>query len=513
MDINAEVEKLKQMEEQARLGEGEEVIAKQHAQGKLTARERIQHFLDKDTFMEIDLFSQHQCYDFGMEKNRPWGDGVVSGWGLVNGRKVFVYAQDFTVLGGTVGFAHAQKICNLMDLARKAKAPIVSLIDSGGARIQEGSGAYSMVFYQNIMTSGVVPQIAAIMGNCAGGGVYSPALHDFILMVEGTSQMFITGPVVLKEATGEEISMQDLGGVKPHSTISGVCDFVTKNDQECLDRIRKLLGFLPSSYTEKPQRVETGDVHDRCDEGILKILPENPRSGYDMRKIIYAIVDNGDFFEVKANFARNILTGFARLGGYSSGIVANQPMVAAGCLDSDASDKAARFYRVCDCYNIPIICLVDVPGYLPGVKEEHKGIIRHGAKMLYGFTEATVPKITLVIRKAYGGSYSAMGSKAMGADLVLAWPTAEMAIMGPEAAVNVLYRKEIGQAEDKEVFRRQKVEEYREKFTTPYHGASKQIIDLIIKPQETRLQLIRALEALKDKDEMPPRRKHGNIPL
>lgn len=513
MDLKKEVERLKELEEQAKLGEGKEVIERIHAQGKLAARERLELLVDKGTFVELNMFAQHQCSDFDLDKRRPWGDALVSGWGLIEGRKVWVYAQDFTVLGGTVGFAHAQKICNVMRMAKGAGAPVVALLDSGGARIQEGSGAYSMVFSENIMTSGVVPQISAIMGNCAGGGVYSPALTDFIFMVEGTSQMFITGPVVIKEATGEEISMQDLGGAKPHSQISGVCDFVARNDETCLEMIRKLLSFLPSSYKEKPPLVSTGDDPKRCDRGLLDIIPANPRAAFDMHQVISRIVDNSDFCEVKAAFARNIITGFARLGGRSVGIVANQPLMAAGCLDSDASDKAARFYRFCDCFNIPIITLVDVPGYLPGVNEEHKGIIRHGAKMLFGFTEATVPKITCVIRKAYGGSYSAMGSKAMGADLVLAWPTAEMAIMGPEAAVNVLYRKEIEAAADKQQFRQQKVAEYRDKFTTPYYGASRQIIDIIIKPQETRPMLIAALEALENKEERPPQRKHGNIPL
>lgn len=513
MILRKELEGLEELERQAMLGEGEEAIKRQHAQGKLTARERIDLLVDKGSFVELNMFAQHRCYDFDMEKRRPWGDAVAAGYGKVDGRVVYLYAQDFTVLGGSVGFTHAEKIRNLIRMAQRAKAPVIALIDSSGARIQEGSGAYSLVFYENIMASGVVPQISAIMGNCAGGGVYSPALTDFILMVDGTSQMFITGPTVIKEATGEEISMQELGGAKPQSQISGNCDFVAQSEEECLQMIKKLLSFLPSSYLEKPPGVDTGDDPNRCDESLLDILPENPRAAFDMHHIISKIVDNGDFFEVKARFARNMITGFARLGGYSVGIVANQPLVAAGCLDCDASDKAARFYRFCDCFNIPIICLVDVPGYLPGVKEEYKGIIRHGAKMLYGFSEATVPKITCVIRKAYGGSYSAMGAKVMGSDIVFAWPSAEVAVMGPEGAVNILYRKEIEKVEDKEQFRKQKIEEYREKFTTPYHGASKQIVDVIIKPQETRPQLIRALELLKDKSERIPERKHGNIPL
>ncbi|MDO8491065.1 MAG: acyl-CoA carboxylase subunit beta, partial [Dehalococcoidia bacterium] len=481
--------------------------------GKLTARERIEMLFDKGAFVELDMFAQHDCHDFDMQQKRPLGDGVVGGWGKVNGRTVYAYAQDFTQLGGTVGFAHAKKVCNVIQLARETRSPIVALLDSGGARIQEGSGAYSQIFYENIVTSGVVPQISAVMGNCAGGGVYSPALTDFVFMVDKTSQMFITGPLVIKEATGEEITMQELGGAKPHSQVSGVCDFVSATDQDCIQSIRKLLGFLPSSYAEKPPSISNDDDPERRDDDLARVLPQNRRTPFDMRKVISSIVDNGDFLEVKAGFARNMLTGFARLNGQPVGIVANQPMVLAGCLETNSSDKAAKFYRTCDCYNIPIICLVDVPGYLPGVAEEHKGIIRHGAKMLYGFTEATVPKITCVVRKAYGGAYSAMGSKAMGSDMVFAWPSAEVAIMGPEAAVSVLYRKEIESAEDKAKLRREKADEYREKFTTPYYGASRQIIDIVIRPEETRPILIKALEALKGKQVAAPSRKHGNIPL
>jgi len=513
MILRKEIEKLEELEREVVLGEGREAIERQHAQGKLTARERIELLIDKGSFVELNMFAQHQCHDFDMERRRPWGDVVVTGYGKIEGRMVYLYAQDFTALGGSVGFTHAEKICNLIRMAQRAKAPVIALIDSSGARIQEGSGAYSLVFYQNIMASGVVPQISAIMGNCAGGGVYSPALTDFIFMVDGTSQMFITGPAVIREATGEEISMQDLGGAKPQSEISGNCDFVARGEEECLKMIKKLMSFLPPSYLEKPLVLDTGDDSNRCDESLLDVLPENPRAAFDMHQIISKIVDNGDFFEVKARFARNIITGFARLGSYSVGIVANQPLIAAGCLDCDVSDKAARFYRFCDCFNIPIICLVDVPGYLPGVKEEHKGIIRHGAKMLYAFSEASVPKITCIIRKAYGGAYSAMGAKAMGSDIIFAWPSAEVAVMGPEGAVSILYRKEIEKAEDKEQFRKQKITEYRERFTTPYYGASRQIVDRIIKPQETRPELIKALDLLRNKSQTMPGKKHGNIPL
>jgi len=514
MGMEKELEKLSRTEEETRLGAGKKAIERQHNQGKLTARERVDLFFDKGTFVELNMFAQHQCHEFGMQEKRPLGDAVVTGYGKVHGRVVYLYAQDFTVLGGSVGAAHAEKICNLMRMARRAQAPIVGLIDSSGARIQEGMiGTYSRLFSENILTSGVVPQISAAMGYCAGGGAYSPALTDFIFMVEGTSQMFITGPGVIKAATGEEISMQDLGGAKPHSELSGVCDMVAKNDEECLTMIKALLSFLPASYCEKPPSVDTGDDPNRRDETLVDIVPTDPKRPYDMYEVISRIVDKGEFFDVKANFARNMITGFARLDGRAVGIVANQPLVMAGSLDCDASDKAARFYRTCDCFNVPIVTFIDVPGYLPGVKQEHQGIIRHGAKMLYGFREATVPKISCVIRKAYGGSYFAMGSKTMGADIVLSWPSAEIAVMGAEGAVGVLYKKELDQAEDKEQFRQQKMEEYCTTFSTPYFSATKQVVDIIIRPQETRPHLIKALELLENKSEEIPARKHGNIPL
>jgi acetyl-CoA carboxylase carboxyltransferase component len=512
--MRKELEKLIELEQKARLGDGEKAIEKQHQQGKLTARERLDNLFDSGTFVELNLFAQHEFHGFGMEKRRPLGDGVVTGYGKIDGRLVYVYAQDFTVLGGSVGSVHARKVCHVMELAQKAMAPIVGLIDTSGARIQEGMrGTYSPIFAANIDASGVVPQISAIMGNCAGGGVYSPALTDFIFMVEGTSQMFITGPNVIKAVTGEEITMQELGGAKPQSTISGVCDIVTKNDEECLKEIKRLLSFLPSSYMDKPPEIDTGDSPDRCDESLDGIVPENPREAYNMYNIISRIVDNGEFFDVKANFAKNMITGFARLGGQPVGIIANQPMMLAGALDCDASDKAAKFYITCDCYNVPIISLIDVPGYLPGVHEEHKGIIRHGAKMLYGYREATVPKISCIIRKAYGGSLFAMGSKSMGGDIAFSWPTAEIAVMGAEGAVNVLYRKELDAAEDKEKFKQEKIEEYRNTFSTPYWSAGVQVIDIIIKPSETRPQLIKALDMLKGKVYDRPKKKHGNIPL
>lgn len=511
--LKKEIERLKQIEEEARLGGGKRKIEEQHSQGKLTARERIDHLIDPGTFVELSMLAQHQCTDFGMEKNRPWGDGVVTGYGKVAGRTVFVYAQDFTVMGGSVGQVHGQKIAALIRLARQAHAPVVGLIDSAGGRIQEGSGAYSLIFAENVESSGVIPQISAIMGNCAGGGVYSPALTDFILMVEKTSQMFITGPLVIKEVTGEEVSSQELGGAKVHGQISGVADLVCKNDEDCIVMIKKLLSYLPSSYLEKPPTQTTSDDPHRCEEKILEILPDSGKKVYDMRRIINLIVDDGDFFELKSGFARNMIIGLARMNGRVVGIVANNPFFLASAIDCDAADKAARFIRTCDCFNIPLISLVDVPGYLPGVKEEHKGIIRHGAKMLYAWKEATVPKITCVIRKAYGGAFAAMGNKELGTDLVLAWPTTEIAIMGAEGAVSILYRREIEAAADKERVREEKIQEYREKFMTPYYTASKRQLDILIKPQETRPQIIKALEMLENKKVTRAERKHGNIPL
>jgi len=513
MGVKELVKELERIEQEAKAGGGPAAVEKQHERGKLTARERIDLLFDKGTFVELGLFAQHQCHDFGMEERRPWGDAVITGYGNVNGRKVFVYSQDFTVLGGTVGFTHASKVAEAMRMAVKAKAPMVGFVDTGGGRIQEGSGTYSLMFYEHVRGSGVIPQVSCILGSCAGGGCYSPALTDFIFMVGGISQMFISGPRVIKEATGEEITNEELGGPKPHSRISGVCDFVLENERDCIEQVKKLLSFLPSSCYEKPPIVDTGDDPYRCGPELLEIIPPEPKSPYDMKRVIRHIVDNGDFFEVKANFAPNIVTGFARIGGYPVGIVANQPLVMAGSIDCDASDKAGRFYRFCDCFNIPIITLADVPGYLPGVKEEYKGIIRHGAKMLYGYIEADVPKILCVVRKAYGGSWAAMGSKTMGADLALAWPTAEMAIMGAEGAVEVLYKKEIEAAEDKEAVRRERRKEYREKFSSPYHYAGRMVVDLIIKPDETRPHLFRALQLLWDKTGERIPRKHGNIPL
>lgn len=511
--IKDEIEKLRQVEKAALAGGGKKYIEEQHRIGKLIARERIEKLMDPGTFVEVNMLAQHQCTDFGMEKNRPWGDGVITGYGKVDGRVVFLYAQDFTIMGGSVGRVHGQKIASLIRMAREANAPMVGLIDSAGGRIQEGSGAYSLIFAENVESSGVIPQISAIMGNCAGGGVYSPALTDFIFMVDKTSQMFITGPLVIKEVTGKEVGSQELGGARVHSQISGVADFVCQNELDCLAKVKKLLRFLPSSFIQKPPVIPAVDDPGRCEEALAEIIPDSPKKVYDMRRLISLIVDNGEFLEIKAGFARNMVVSLARMNGRPVGIVANNPLFLASAIDCDAADKAARFIRTCDCFNIPLISLVDVPGYLPGVKEEHKGIIRHGAKMLYAWKEATVPKVTCIIRKAYGGAFSAMSNKEMGADLVLAWPTTEIAIMGAEGAVRILFRKEIDAAADKEKVREEKIQEYREKFMTPYYTASKRQLDILIRPQETRPQIIRALEMLENKTVARVERKHGNIPL
>jgi len=511
--IRKEIERLRQIEEVASAGGGQKKVDEQHAAGKLTARERIDRLIDTGTFVELSMLAQHQCTDFGMEKNRPWGDGVITGYGKVDGRIVFLYAQDFTVMGGSAGLVHCMKIASLIHTARQALAPVVGLVDSAGGRIQEGSGTYSLIFAENVEASGVIPQISAIMGNCAGGGVYSPALTDFTFMVDKTSQMFITGPLVIKEVTAQDVGSQELGGARIHSQISGVADVIAQDDLDCIAKVKKLLNFLPCSYHEKPPVIPSNDDPQRCEEALVDLLPDSPKKVYDMRRLISLVVDNQEFFEVKTGFARNMVTGFARMGGRSVGIVANNPLFLAAAIDCDAADKAARFIRTCDCFNIPLISLVDVPGYLPGIKEEYKGIIRHGAKMLYAWKEATVPKITCIIRKAYGGSYAAMNSKEMGADIVLAWPTAEIAIMGAEGAVRVLYRKEIDAAEDKKRVREEKIQEYQEKFMTPYYTAAKRQLDILIRPQETRPQIIKALDMLGNKKIIKAEKKHGNIPL
>ncbi|HID94605.1 MAG TPA: acyl-CoA carboxylase subunit beta [Candidatus Latescibacteria bacterium] len=512
MGMEKELKKLDELEREARSGGGPKRIEKQHAAGKLTARERLDLLLDKGSFVELGMFAQHQCYDFGMEKRRPWGDGVITGYGKIDGRLVYVYAQDFTVMGGSVGRVHGQKVAEAHRMAREAGVPIIGLIDSAGGRIQEGGG-YSQIFYENVITSGVVPQISAVMGNCSGGGVYSPALTDFIIMIEKVSQMFIAGPAVVKAATGADLTPQELGGTHIHSRISGVCDLVASDDKSCIQLIKDLLSYLPSNYREMAERKECNDPPDRVEESLCELVPVDAKRSYDMRKVIQAIVDRGDFLEIKPDWAKNIITGFARLNGYSVGIIANQPKFLAGVIDCDASDKAARFINICNAFNIPLINLVDVPGYLPGLKEEKKGIIRHGAKMLYAYGRATVPKITCYIRKSYGGATPAMCSKPMGTDVAMGWPTTEIAVMGAEGAVNVLYRKELAEAEDREKVFEEKVKEYRENFNTPYYAASRRMIDMIIRPQETRLNLILTLEMLINKRETKPEKRHGIMPV
>ncbi len=510
------IEVLEEKRKRALAGGGPERVKKQHDSGKLTARERIALLLDEGSFVELGTFVESRCTDFGMDKKRVPGDGVVTGYGMVNGRLVFVYAQDFTVLGGSLGEMHAAKISGLMDLAMKVGAPVIGLNDSGGARIQEGVDSlrgYGDIFFRNTLASGVIPQITAIMGPCAGGAVYSPAITDFVFMVDKTSYMFITGPQVIKAVTGEEVTFEELGGAAVHNTRSGNAHFIAADDRQCIEMIKALLSYLPSNNMEEPPVVPTGDPPDRMDPQLDSIVPDDPKKGYDMKDIIARVVDAGTFMEVHAHFATNIIVGFARLNGSTVGIVANQPNVLAGSLDIDASDKAARFIRFCDAFNIPILTFVDVPGYLPGVGQEHGGIIRHGAKLLYAYSEATVPKITVIVRKAYGGAYIAMGSKHLGADIVYAYPTAEIAVMGPEGAVRIVFRKEIKAAEDRAEKERELATDYREKFANPYVAAARGYVDDVILPSETRPRLIMALEALRTKREDRPMKKHGNIPL
>ncbi|MGI9951782.1 carboxyl transferase domain-containing protein [Moorellaceae bacterium AZ2] len=497
-------------------GGGEKRIAKQHEQGKKTARERLEVLLDPGSFQEIDAFVTHRCTLFGMDKTEAPGEGVVTGVGTIEGRPVAVFAQDFTVLGGSLGEMHAKKICKVMDLAMKVGMPIIGLNDSGGARIQEGVDAlsgYGQIFYRNTLASGVVPQIAAIMGPCAGGAVYSPALMDFIFMVQGSSEMFITGPQVIKAVTGEEVSAQQLGGALTHNQTSGVAHFAAENEDQCLSLIRTLLSYLPSNNMEDPPFKETGDDPGREEEALLGVVPEDPNKAYDMREVIIRSVDIGSFFEVQSLYAPNIITAFARLNGRVIGIIANQPAFMAGCLDINCSDKAARFIRFCDAFNIPIVNYVDVPGFLPGTNQEYGGIIRHGAKMLHAYSEATVPKITLIVRKAYGGAYLAMCSRDLGADVVYAWPCAEIAVMGPEGAANIIFRKEIEAAADPGKARQEKIAEYRDLFANPYVAAQRGYIDAVIDPRQTRRHLVQALELLATKRETRPAKKHGNIPL
>lgn len=500
----------------ARLGGGQQRIETQHKKGKLTARERLDLLLDPGTFNELDMFVTHRASDFGLDEQKFLGDGVVTGYGQIEGRLVYVFSQDFTVFGGSLSEAHAEKICKIMDLATKNGAPVIGLNDSGGARIQEGVvslGAYADIFLRNTLASGVIPQISAIMGPCAGGAVYSPAITDFIFMVEKTSYMFVTGPNVVKSVTHEDVTFEDLGGARVHNTTSGVAHFACPDEPDCIRMIRQLLSYLPANNMEDPPRIQPSDPPTRAEEALDSIIPDNPNKPYDMKVVIQHVVDDGEFFEVQEHFAPNIIVGFSRLNGRPVGIVAQQPRALAGVLDINASDKAARFVRFCDCFNIPIITFVDVPGFLPGTDQELNGIIRHGAKLLYAYCEATVPKITVITRKAYGGAYDVMSSKHVRGDINYAWPTAEIAVMGAEAAVNILFKDEIEKAEDSEQRRKELIAEYIAKFNNPYIAASRGYIDEIIEPHSTRHKLINALEMLKNKRDTNPPKKHGNIPL
>jgi propionyl-CoA carboxylase beta chain len=508
--------RLEALNEAALAGGGAARIEKQHAAGKLTARERIELLVDPGTFVELDRLVTHRCHDFGMQAQKVPGDGVVIGWGLVDGRKICLYAQDFTVVGGSLSSAHAGKICKLMDLAMKVGAPIVGLNDSGGARIQEGVqslAGYADIFLRNTLASGVVPQISLIMGPCAGGAVYSPAITDFVIMVEGSSYMFITGPEVTKTVTGEEVTKEQLGGAKTHAAKSGVCHMTAADDQTALMALRELLSYLPSNNTEDAPRADSVPPVDHDIPELDDMVPTASSKPYDIKKVIQAVVDDGKLFEIHAAYAQNIVVGFARIDGRSVGVVANQPMVLAGCLDIHASIKAARFVRFCDCFNIPLVTFVDVPGFLPGTDQEYGGIITHGAKLLFAYAEATVPKITIITRKAYGGAYDVMASKHIRADYNLAFPTAEIAVMGPEGAVNIVYRREIQAADDPDAARAQFVTEYRDKFANPYKAAELGFIDEVIAPRTLRRRLASALGMLADKAESLPRKKHGNIPL
>ncbi len=513
---NPKIEEMHQIKAQGRLGGGQERIDAQHQRGRLTARERIDLLLDKGSFREIDAFVLHRTTDFGLDKQKYLGDSVVTGWGTMEGRLVYIFSQDFTVFGGSLGEAHAEKICKIMDMAMKNGAPIVGLNDSGGARIQEGVvslGGYADIFLRNTLASGVIPQISVITGPCAGGAVYSPALTDFIIMVCGSSYMFVTGPEVVKTVTHEEVSFEELGGAGVHSEVSGVCHMAADTEADALYLIRKLITYLPQNNMEDPPFVPNGDDPLRMERALDNLVPDDPSKPYDIKQVIHAVVDDGQFLEIHEAYAANIVVGFARLGGHSVGIVANQPAVLAGVLDIKSSEKAARFVRFCDSFNIPIITFVDVPGFLPGTGQEHGGIIRAGSKLLYAYCEATVPKLTVVTRKAYGGAYDVMSSKHIRGDLNLAWPTAEIAVMGPDGAVNIIFRKELAQAGDPLKRKSELVAEYREKFANPYVAASRGYIDDVIEPRETRPRLINALEMLSNKRDTNPPKKHGCIPL
>jgi acetyl-CoA carboxylase carboxyltransferase component len=516
MTVDPDVAKLRKLKQEARLGGGVERIARQHAAGKLTARERLDFLLDAGSFRELDMLVTHRAVGFGIEKRRPYTDGVVTGYGAIEGRLVYVFSQDFTVFGGSLGEAHSEKICKVMDLAIKAGAPVIGLNDSAGARIQEGVvslGAYSDIFVRNVDASGVIPQLSAIMGTCAGGAVYSPAMTDFILMVKGTSHMFITGPGVIKAVTHEEVDFEELGGAMKHNATSGVAHFAAEDEQHCVELIRRLLSYIPQNNMEDPPFVAPSDDPMRMDDELDHIVPDSPNKPYDMREIVRHVVDDSDYFEVQEHWARNITIGFARLNGHSVGIVGQNPAYLAGVLDIDSATKGGRFVRFCDCFNIPIITFVDVPGYLPGVSQEHGGIIRHGSKLLYAYCEATVPMITVITRKGYGGAYVVMGSKHVRGDISYAWPGAEIAVMGPEGAVNIIFRRELDAAEDAVSRREEILRDYREEFANPYAAAKRGYVDEVIEPHQTRPRLINALEMLQNKRVSRPPKKHGNIPL
>ena len=491
-------------------------VERQHQRGKLTARERLEKLLDPDSFVELDMLARHRAHGFGIENTRPLTDGVVTGWGTIDGRKVFVFAQDFTVFGGALGEVFAEKIHKVMDLAESVGAPMIGVNDGAGARIQEGVvslDAYGGIFFRNVKASGVIPQISVIMGPCAGGAVYSPAMTDFIFMVKGTSHMFITGPDVVKTVTGEDVTQEELGGAMTHASKSGVCTFVAEDEDACLEQVRYLLSFLPQNNLEDPPYFEPSDDPDRSCADIVSLIPDAPNQPYDIKKVIAQVVDDGDFFEVNQFWAQNIVCGFARIDGHVVGIVGNQPQVLAGTLDIDASEKAARFVRTCDAFNVPLVTFVDVPGFLPGTDQEYGGIIRHGAKLLYAYCESTVPRVQIITRKAYGGAYVVMNSKSIGADLAFAWPSAEVAVMGPQGAVNIIFRKEIETAAEPEARRAELIEEYTERFANPYNAAERGYVDDVIDPRDTRRVLVRSLDMLRTKREQLPQRKHGNVPL
>jgi len=516
MSTDKKHEELKKRKEKIEKGGGEKRIEKQHKRGKKTARERIEYLLDDGSFNELNMFLENRSTSLGMDEKDVPGEGVVVGYGTINERLVYVFAQDFTVMGGSLGEAHAQKIETVMDLAMKNGAPVIGLNDSGGARINEGVDAldgYGEIFYRNTKASGKIPQISAIMGPCAGGAVYSPAITDFIFMVDNTSKMFITGPGVIKSVTGEEVSAEDLGGAMTHNQTTGVAHFIEDSEEEALDNIRKLLSYIPDNYKEDPPKFETEDKPGRSTKNLKDIVDPNPQKAYDVRDVIKEIADKDSFFEVQPYYAKSAVVGFARMNGRSVGIVANQPNHLAGTMDIDASDKMSRFIRFCDSFNIPIVTLVDVPGFLPGIEQEYGGIIRHGAKVLYAYSEATVPKITLIMRKAYGGAYVAMGSKSVRADLVYAWPISEIAVMGPKGAANVIYRKEIKKADNPDQKRQEKIDEYKDNFANPYIAAKRGMVNDVIEMEKTRAKIINGLEMLQNKKEDPEDKKHGNIPL